>query len=105
MRKFLKLHLIDEFLQEQGSSLDVTFECLNGKQKCSEHVLRIMSDFYSDQLDAIKRFKNPAVFKVNFSVECIKAYIDALHGIRGENTGVLTILELIKFLKDLARGM
>ena len=64
-----------------------------------------MSDFYSDQLDAITRFKNPAVFKVNFSVECVKAYLDALHGIRGENVGIVTTLELMKFLKDLARGV
>ena len=64
-----------------------------------------MSDFYSDQLDAITRFKNPAVFKVNFSVECVKAYLDALHGIRGENVGIVTTLELVKFLKDLARGI
>ena len=81
------------------------FKCRNGERKCSEYILRIMSDFYSDQLDAITRFENQAIFNVNFSVECIKAYIDALHGIRAENVGVVTTLEVIKFLKDLGRGM
>jgi len=89
--------------QEQRDTLDVTFECRNGKQKCSQHVLHIMSDFYSDQLDAIERFKNQAVFRVDFSIECVKAYLDALHGIREENGSLVTTMELIKFLKDLAR--
>ena len=91
-------------LQEQGNTLDVTFECRNGKQKCSQHILRIMSDFYNDQLNALVRFENPTVFTVNFSVECVRAYLDALHGIRAENASIATTLELIKFLKDLARG-
>ena len=82
----------------------MTFECRNGKQKCSEHVLRVMSDFYSDQLDAIQRFKNQAVFHVDFTVECVKSYLDALHGIRDKNVSLVTIMELIKFLKDNARG-
>ena len=88
----------------------MTFKCRNGEQKCSEHILRIKSDFYSDQLDAVVRlknranFKNQFVFNVDFSVECVKAYIDALHGIRAENVGIVTTLEIIKFLKDLARG-
>ena len=82
----------------------MTFKCRNGEQKCSEYILRIMSDFYSDQLDAITRFENQFVFNVDFSVECVKAYIDALHGIRAENVGIVTTLEIIKFLKDLARG-
>ena len=64
-----------------------------------------MSDFYSDQLKAIERFENQAVFHVDFSVECIKAYLDAMHGIREENGSLVTTMELIKFLKDLARGM
>ena len=63
-----------------------------------------MSDFYDDQLDALARFQNPTVFTVNFSVQCVKAYLDALHGIRAENASMATTLELIKFLKDLARG-
>ena len=63
-----------------------------------------MSDFYNDQLNALVRFENPTVFTVNFSVECVKAYLDALHGIRTEKAAMTTTLELIKFLKDLARG-
>ena len=63
-----------------------------------------MSDFYSDQLKALSRFDNPTVFHVDFSVECVKAYLDAMHGIREENASVVTTLEVIKFLKDLARG-
>ena len=63
-----------------------------------------MSDFYDDQLDALARFQNPTVFKVNFSVQCVKAYLDALHGIRDDNASLVTTLELTKFLKDLARG-
>ena len=67
-------------------------------------MLRIMSDFYSDQLDALARFKKPAVFHVNFSVECVKAYLDAIHGIRDKNGSLVTTMEVIKFLKDLGRG-
>ena len=66
-----------------------------------------MSDFWSDQLDAIDaiyRFENQVTFDVNFSVECIKAYLDALHGIAGEGVDLVTTMELIKFLKDLERG-
>ena len=63
-----------------------------------------MSDFYSDQLDAIARFENQAIFNVDFSVECIKAYIDAIHGIAGECVDLVTTMELIKFLKNLGRG-
>ena len=63
-----------------------------------------MSDFYNDQLNALARFKNSTVFTVNFSVKCIRAYLDALHGIRTEKASMTTTLELIKFLKDLARG-
>ena len=63
-----------------------------------------MSDFYSDQLDALVRYENPTVFHVEFTVECIKAYLDSLHGIRDENGNLVTTMELIKFLKDLGRG-
>ena len=64
-----------------------------------------MSDFYSDQLDAIARFENQAIFNVDFSVECIKAYLDAIHGIAEEGVDLVTTMELIKFLKDLGRGI
>ena len=63
-----------------------------------------MSDFYSDQLDALVRYENPTVFCVEFTVECIKAYLDSLHGIRDENGNLVTTMELVKFLKDLGRG-
>ena len=62
-----------------------------------------MSDFYNDQIEAMVRLGNDLVFHVNFTVSCIKLYLDALHGIKNDSINVVSALELIKFIQDLGK--
>ena len=63
-----------------------------------------MSDFYNDQIEAMIRLGNDLVFHVNFTVSCIKLYLDALHGIKNDSINVVSALELIKFIQDLGKS-
>ena len=70
----------------------------------SEDVLKYWSEFYKTQIDAMKRFDNPITFTCKVSHKCLKAYCDAMHGIKVEKVSLATLLELIKFLMDLGKS-
>ena len=61
-------------------------------------------DFYSDQLEAKDRFGNEIVFECPVTVECIRVFLDSMHGIQNDSVDLVVVLELIKFIMDLGKG-
>ena len=56
-------------------------------------------------MDAMDRFHNKYVFTCPFSKQCIKAFLDTMHGIQAESLSLITMLELIKFIMHLGKGI
>ena len=84
--------------QEQGDKLPVTFRCSDGEQKCGEWMLR-HSKWFSDKLDAYERYDNEMTFDYTmYSKECIKSFLDVMHGLKMEKISLVTLLELLSFL-------
>ena len=50
------------------------------------------------------RFENEIVFECPFTVECVKTFLDFMHGIEADSLSLVTVLELIKFIKHLGKG-
>ena len=71
--------------------------------RCSRFILHVMSDFYNDQIEGMVRLENELIFTCDYTVECLKTYLDALHGIKIDLVSLVTSLELLKFLRDLAK--
>ena len=92
-------------IKEQRNDLSVVFKCKNGQQLCSETVLEYTSDFFSDQLAARKRQNNKLEFNYEYSIQCLKNFLDIMHGIDIELTDLTSLLELIKFLKFENKGL
>lgn len=86
--------------QEQQDDLDVVFKCSNGQeQRCSRLVLNSISEFFTGQLEARERLNNPTEFNYDFSKECVKAFLDYMHGIKIEGVSLAMLLEMMKFIK------
>ena len=83
----------------------MVFKCTDGEQRVSRDVLRYLSEFYSNQMNALDRFQNKYVFTCPFSKQCVKVFLDAMHGIRIESLSLITMLELIKFIMHLGKGI
>ena len=84
--------------QEQSDKLQVTFKCSDREQKCGKWVLRF-SKWFSDKLDACERYGNETKFDYTmYSKECIKSFLDTMHGLGMENISLVTLLELLSFL-------
>ena len=64
----------------------------------------LTKDFFSDQLDAKDRFGNEIVFECPVTVECIRVFLDTMHGIQTDSAELVIILELIKYIMDLGKG-
>ena len=63
-----------------------------------------MSDYYTHQLAGRERLKNEAVFTYPYSKLCVKTFVDMMHGIKAESIDLITVLEMIKFLKFENKG-
>ena len=63
-------------------------------------ILRLLSDFYSAQIDARKRFKNETTFKYEFfPIKSLVLFLDAIHGLPLLSLQLRDLLLLIKFLR------
>lgn len=94
----IRRQLIHQY-QEQQNELDVVFKCSDGEQRCSRLVLNLVSQFYTEQLEGRDRLGNKAEFNYDFSKECVKAFLDCIHGIKVEGLTLVTLVEMMKFLK------
>ena len=56
-------------------------------------------------MDAMDRFQNEYVFTCPFTKQCVKIFLDAMHGIKAESLSLITMLELIKFIMHLGKSM
>ena len=86
--------------QEQQETLEVTFKCRDGIQKCSRWILGF-SDFFREKLVGFDRLGNPMVFDyTKYTKACIKSYLDCLHQISGLSFSAMVTLQVMTFLAD-----
>ena len=82
----------------------MTFNCLNGIQKSDRAVFLFASKFFTRQLKGRDGMGNPPVFNYKCSHKTIKFFLDLMHGIDADSMDLLSLLELMKFLRYEAKS-
>ena len=86
--------------QKQEETLEVTFICRDGIQKCSRWILGF-SDFFRNKLIDFEQLGIPLVFDyTKYNKVCVKSYLDYLHQTPGLSFSAIRILQLMSFLAD-----
>ena len=78
--------------------MEVIFRCTDGEQRCSRAVLNYNSRFFYEQLNGRENMGNPPVFTYDFSKGTIRAFLDAMHGLKIDLTDIAELMELMTFL-------